>query len=154
MTPEERKAKDAARKREAYARRKKAEAELSNKLPLPQEAALKIAQAHGIDVQQPKPPSPYEYTPTPEHEERWRTVQTDGKSISAAEAVAYVDSREKAEAVQADSIARFEYVNHLFSKYEKNTNIPQLLQGIIREQIETRVVLIDLLAEILNEVRK
>ena len=151
MTPEEKRAKDAARKREAYARRKAA---ISQK-QTPQELALKVAQAHGIDVQQPKQPSPYEYATTPEHEEAWKLVKnTKIESLSAAEAVAYVDSREKAEAVLADSTARFEYINHLFSKYEKNTNIPQLLQGIIREQIETRVVLIDLLAEILNEVRK
>lgn len=145
MTPEERKAKDAQRKREAYARRKKAEAELSNKLPLPQEAALRIAQAHGINVP----------TPNPEAEEAWKRVQP-GKiePLSEKDIVHYVDSKEKANAVLADSTARFEYVNHLFSKYEKNTNIPQLLQGLIREQIETRIVLIDLLAEILNEVRK
>jgi len=130
MTDEERKAKDAARKREAYAIRKKAQAELSNKLPTPQEElALRIAQANGIDV------------PTP-------------KQATFPPGVLYQDSREKAEAILADSTARFEYVNHLFSKYEKNTNIPQLLQGLIREQIETRIVLIDLLAEILNEVRK
>ena len=96
----------------------------------------------------------FESTPNPDQEEAWKRVETDGKPISAEDIVHYVDSKEKAEAVQAEAVARKEYVNHLFSKYEKNTNIPQLLQGIIREQIETRVVLIDLHAEILNEVRK
>jgi hypothetical protein len=115
MTPEERKAKDAARKREAYARRKKAQAELSNKLP------------------------------TTEAEERWRTVLTDGKPISAEEIVDYVDSREKAQAVQAESVAREEYIDLLFSKFERCTNIPQLLQAILREQITLRVTLTDLI---------
>ena len=138
----------AAERKAAYRKRKKAEAlaGLSNNLPkqTPQELAIKVAQAHGL---------PTYGTPTPEAEESWKQVQV-GKPISAEEIVHYVDSREKAEAVQAEAVAREEYVNHLFSKYEKNTNIPRLLQGIIREQIETRVVLIDLLAEILNEVRK
>lgn len=122
MTDEERKAKDAARKREAYARRKKAQAELSNNLPTPQEElALRIAKANGIDV----PPG-----------------------------VLYQDSREKARAILADSTARAEYVQLLFAKYAKSTNLPELLQGLIREQIETRIVMTDILAEILNEVRK
>jgi hypothetical protein len=128
MTEDERKAKDAARKREAYARRK---------------AALST-----------KHPTHYEGNPTPDHEEAWRMVQTDGKPISAEDIVHYVDSREKAEATISEAVAREEYVNHLFSPYSKTTNTPQLLQGIIREQIETRVVLIDLLAEILKGVSK
>jgi hypothetical protein len=113
MTEEERKAKDAARKREAYARRKKAQAELSNKLPTPQEElALRIAQANGIDV----PPG-----------------------------VLYQDHREHARAVQAESVAREEYIDLLFSKFERCTNIPQLLQAILREQITLRVTLTDLI---------
>lgn len=113
----------------AYRLRKKQEAELS------------------------KHPTHYEGTPTPEAEEEWKRVQV-GKPISAEDIVHYVDSREKAEAILADSTARAEYVELLFQKYAKTTNIPQLLAGLIREQIETRVVMIDLLAEILNEVRK
>lgn len=117
MTEQERKAKDAQRKREAYRRRKEAQAELSNKLPLPEEAAIKPAKAHGIDVPPP-------------------------------------NSKERAEAVMADSTARAEYVQLLFSPYAKSTNLPELLQGLIREQIETRIVMVDMLAEILENTRK
>lgn len=126
MTPEERRAKDAARKREAYARRK---------------AALS-----------PKPI--FQSTPNPEAESAWKRVQTDGKPIPAKEAAQYVSNREKSEAIQADSTARAEYVNMLFSKYAKSTNLPELLQGLIREQIETRIIMTDLLAEILENTRK
>jgi hypothetical protein len=116
MTPEERKAKDAARKREAYARRKKAQAELSNKLP------------------------------TTEAEERWSTVLTGNlQPLSKEEILDYVDSREKAQAVQAESVARDEYIDLLFSKFERCTNIPQLLQAILRELITLRVTLTDLI---------
>lgn len=115
MNDEERRAKDAQRKREAYRRRKEAQAELSNK------------------------------SPTPEAEEAWRMVHTDGKPISAEEIVHYVDSKEKADAILADSTAREEYVELLFSPYAKVTNIPQLLQAILREQITLRVTLTDLI---------
>lgn len=113
MTDEERKAKDAARKREAYARRKKAQAELSNNLPTPQEElALRIAKANGIDV----PPG-----------------------------VLYQDSREKAEATISEAVAREEYIAFLLKPYAKSTNLPELLQGVIRELITLRVTLTDLI---------
>jgi hypothetical protein len=137
MTEEERKAKDAARKREAYARRKKAQATPNPLSKEQQEQAIKQI----LDA-------------NPELEEQFRKAEGNSEICPFPPGVLYQDSREKAEAILADSTARFEYVNHLFSKYEKNTNIPQLLQGIIREQIETRVVLIDLLAEILKGVSK
>ena len=121
MTDEERKAKDAARKREAYARRKKAQAELSNKLPTPQEElALRIAKANGIDV-----PTPNQATFPP--------------------GVLYQDHKEHARAVQAEAVARLEAVNILFAKYSRSTNLPELLQGIIRELIILRVTLTDLI---------
>lgn len=120
MTDEERKAKDAARKREAYARRKKAQAELSNNLPAP-EAEERC-------------------------EERWkRILQPEGKPISAEEIVHYVSSRERAEAAVSESVAREEYVSMLFKPYAKSTNLPELLQGIIREIITLRVTLTDLI---------
>ena len=114
MTDEERK-RIAAERKAAYRKRKKAEAleELSNNLPTPQEElALRIAQAHGINV----PPG-----------------------------VLYQDHREHARAVQAESVAREEYIDLLFSKFERCTNIPQLLQAILREQITLRVTLTDLI---------
>jgi hypothetical protein len=92
--------------------------------------------------------------PNPELEEQFRKAEGNSEIRPFPPGVLYQDSREKAEAVLADSAARAEYVNMLFAKYAKSTNLPQLLQGLIREQIETRVVLIDLLAEILKGVSK
>ena len=57
----------------------------------------------------------------------------------------FESNREKAEAVLAESTARAEYVEMLFSPYAKNTNIPQLLQSLIREIITLRVTLVDLM---------
>ena len=97
-------------------KQKKAQAELSNKLP------------------------------TTEAEERWSTVLTGNlQPLSKEEIVDYVDSREKAQAVQAESVARDEYIDLLFSKFERCTNIPQLLQAILRELITLRVTLTDLI---------
>jgi len=102
----------------------------------------------------PKQPI-FESTPNPEAEERWKRVQPGNiQPPSEQQLSEYVDSREKAQAVQAESVAREEYIDLLFSKFERCTNIPQLLQGIIREQIETRIVMTDLLAEILKGVQK
>ena len=120
MTPEEEKRAKAAANKRAYRLRKKQEAELS------------------------KSPTHYEGTPTPEAEEAWKRVQV-GKPISAEDIVHYVDSREKAEAVMAESVARLEAVNILFAKYSRSTNLPELLQGIIRELIILRVTLTDLI---------
>ena len=141
MTPEERKAKDAARKREAYARRK---------------AAL-------------SPKQPIHCNPTPEAEEAWKQSNYMGKiqPLSEEQLAEYVSSREKAEgnselqsfppgvlyqdhreqarAIQAESAARTEYIDLLFSKFERCTNIPQLLQAILKEQITLRVTLTDLI---------
>lgn len=113
----------------------------------PQELAIKVAKTHGLPV--------FESTPNPDLESAWKRVQP-GKiePLSKEQLAEYVSNREKAEAILADSTARFEYVNHLFAKYEKSTNLPELLRGLIKEQIETRIVMIDILAEILNEVRK
>lgn len=90
----------------------------------------------------------FESTPNPDQEESWRIVQTDGKLISAEEIVDYVDSRERAQAVMAEAVAREESVNMLFEKFERCTNIPQLLQAILREQITLRVTLTDLIGSL------
>lgn len=119
MTEQERKAKDAARKREAYARRKQA---LS-----------------------PKPI--FQSTPNPDQESAWKRVQPDAKiaPLSEKEAAEYVTNREKAEAAVSEAVAREEMVSLLFAKYEKTTNIPQLLAGILRELITLRVAVTDLI---------
>lgn len=127
MTSEEEKRARAAANKRAYRLRKKQEAELSNNLP--------------------KQPI-FKSTPNPEADERWRTVQTDGKPISAEDIVHYVDSREKSEAILAESVAREEMVALLFKPYAKSTNLPELLQGIIREIITLRVNLTDLIGSL------
>lgn len=139
MTEDERK-RIAAERKAAYRKRKKAEAleELSNKLPTPQELALKAA----ISPKQPL----FKSTPNPDLESAWKRVQ-DGKiePLSEKQAAEYVSNREKAEAVMAESVARLEAVNILFAKYSRSTNLPELLQGIIRELIILRVTLTDLI---------
>lgn len=124
MTPEEQKRADAAAKKRAYRQRKREE----------------LASAT------PKHPTHYEGSPTPEAEDAWKRVQP-GKiePLSEEQLAQYVSSREKAEAVQAESTARAEYVQLRFAKYAKSTNLPELLQGVIREIIETRIVLVDLI---------
>lgn len=94
-----------------------------------------------------KSPKPiFESTPNPDHEEAWKRVQP-GKiePLSEQQAAEYVSNREKAEAVMAESVARLEAVNILFAKYSRSSNIPELLQGIIRELIILRVTLTDLI---------
>jgi hypothetical protein len=128
MTEEERKAKDAARKREAYARRKKAQATPNPLSKEQQEQAIKQI----LDA-------------NPELEEQFRKAEGNSEIRPFPPGVLYQDSREKAEAILADSTARAEYVNMLFAKFERCTNIPQLLQAILREQITLRVTLTDLI---------
>jgi hypothetical protein len=128
MTPEERRAKDAARKREAYARRKKAQATPNPLSKEQQEQAIKQI----LDA-------------NPELEEQFRKAEGNSEIRPFPPGVLYQDSREKAEAILADSTARAEYVNMLFAKFERCTNIPQLLQAILREQITLRVTLTDLI---------
>ena len=93
----------------------------------------------------PKQPL-FKSTPNPDLESAWKRVQ-DGKiePLSEKQAADYVSNREKAEAVMAESVARLEAVNILFAKYSRSTNLPELLQGIIRELITLRVTLTDLI---------
>jgi hypothetical protein len=83
--------------------------------------------------------------PNPELEEQFRKAEGNSEIRPFPPGVLYQDSREKAEAVLADSVAREEYIDLLFSKFERCTNIPQLLQAILREQITLRVTLTDLI---------
>lgn len=172
MTDEERK-RIAAERKAAYRKRKKEEAlaGLSNNLPkqTPQELAIKVAKANGLPI--------FESTPNPDQESAWKRVQP-GKiaPLSEKEAAEYVSNRERAaaiivtdkanlheleeqlskqvsskekvEAAVSEAVAREEYVNHLFSPYAKVTNIPQLLQAILREQITLRVTLTDLIGSL------
>lgn len=89
---------------------------------------------------------PIPCTPNPEAEEAWKRVQP-GKiePLSKEQLSKQVSNKEKAAAVVCEAVAREEMVSLLFAKYEKTTNIPQLLAGILRELIETRIVLVDLI---------
>ena len=118
MTDEERK-RIAAERKAAYRKRKKAEAleELSNSLP----------------------------DKSPQELAALRIAKANG--IDVPPGVLYQDHREHARAVQAESVAREEYIQQLFSPYAKVTNIPQLLSAILRELITLRVTLTDLLAD-------
>ena len=140
MTEDERK-RIAAERKAAYRKRKKAEAEqLPNKLPKqpPQELALKAA----ISPKQPL----FKSTPNPDLESAWKRVQ-DGKiePLSEKQAAEYVSNRERAAAVVSEAVAREEMVSLLFKQFERCTNVPQLLQTILRELITLRVTLTDLI---------